>query len=130
LLDNKLSQSSHVRRTLKNELTKVEILQDNIVVPYEHLERTSSTLDATAVTESLQFRERGLLHISDSAFNFFLALEQERVNRINMEKISLHKTDLVDEALTEVLQHKDLQQMFFKLFDAADDDSVSNKFNW
>ena len=47
-----------------------------------------------------------------------------------MEKLRLHKTDLVDEALMEVLQHKDLQQMFFKLFDAADDDSVSNKFNW
>lgn len=100
------------------------------MVPYEHLERTSSTLDATVVTESLQFRERGLLHISDSAFNFFLALEQERVNQINMEKLRSHKTDLVDEALVEILQHKVLQQMFIKLFDAADDDSVSNKFNW
>ena len=100
------------------------------MVPYEHLERTSSTLDATVVTESLQFRERGLIHISDSAFNFFLALEQERVDRINLEKLRSHKTDLVDLALTEILQHEGLKQLFINLFDAADNDLVSNKLNW
>jgi hypothetical protein len=32
-----------------NELKKIELLQDNIVVPYEHLQRKSSSLDATIV---------------------------------------------------------------------------------
>lgn len=120
LLDNKLSQSAHVRQKLKDELKKVELLQNNIVIPYEQLQQTSSSLEATLITESLQFRERGLLHISDDSFKFFLALEQERVNKINMEKLRSHKTDFVDYALKEVWDNEVLQNIFINLFDCAD----------
>ena len=42
LLENKLSQTQHVRRNLKEELEKVELLQENVIVPYKTLQNTSS----------------------------------------------------------------------------------------
>ena len=120
VIENKLSQNSRVRNTLKDELKKVELLQDNIIVPYEHLQQTSSNLEATKITESLQYRERGLLHINDASFNFFLALEQERVGRINKDKLREYKSNFVDQALKEVWNHEVLQQMFVNLFNAPE----------
>ena len=83
-------------------MKKVELLQDNIVVPYEHLQRTSSSLEATLISESLQFRERRLFHVSDDAFNFFLALEQERVNQIKNSNVEVYKTVVGDHGLGKV----------------------------
>ena len=120
VIENKLSQNSRVRKTLKDELKKVELLQDNIIVPYEHLQQMSSNLEATKITESLQYRERGLLHITDASFNFFLALEQERVGRINKDRLREYKSNFVDQALKEVWNHEVLQQMFVNLFNAPE----------
>ena len=41
-------------------------------------------LDTLQVTEGRQYRERGLLHISDQAYIFFMELEKRRVNLLNV----------------------------------------------
>jgi hypothetical protein len=91
-----------VRRKLKEELEKIELLQENIIVPYETLQNTSSSLESTSITESLQYLERGLFHISDETYEFFLSLEQGRVEKINLEKLRSCQTDMVNNALKEV----------------------------
>jgi hypothetical protein len=108
-----------VRRKLKEELEKIELLQENIIVPYETLQNTSSSLESTSITESLQYRERGLLHISDETYEFFLSLEQARVEKINLEKLRSCQTDMVNNALKEVWEDKDLQEKFYQLFNVA-----------
>ena len=40
--------------------------------------------DTLQVTEGRQYRERGLLHISDQAYIFFMALEKKRVDLLNL----------------------------------------------
>ena len=104
LLENKLSQTQHVRQKLKEELEKVELLQENVIVPYETLQNISSSLESTNIIESLQYQERGLLHISDATDDFFLSLEQSTVNKINQEKLRSHQTDMVDNTMTEAFE--------------------------
>ena len=59
--------------------------------------------------EVRQYRERGLLHINDNSYEFFLALEQERVDRINMNMLAALKSNLVDAALNEMFNDVDLE---------------------
>ena len=120
LLENKLSQTLHVRRKLKEELEKVELLLENVIVPCETLENTSSNLESTYITESLQYRKRGLIHISDATYYFFLSLEQTRVDKINLEKLRSYQTDMVDNAMRESWENEDLQEKFVKLFKIAE----------
>ena len=94
---------------LKAKLEKIKFLEENVIVLYESLQNTSSSLESTAMTESLQYRERGLLHISDETYNFFLSLEQARVKKINLEKLSSCQNSMVNNAMKEVWEDEDLQ---------------------
>ena len=98
----------------------MELLQENVIVPYETLQNTSSSLESTNITESLQYRERGLLHISDATYDFFLSLEQSRVDKINLEKLRSHQTDMVDNAMKEAWEDEHLQEKFVRLFNDAE----------
>jgi hypothetical protein len=51
------------------------------------------------VTEERQFRNRGLSHIEDCAFEFIIRLEEIRVNNINEAKLAKHKELIVEKAL-------------------------------
>ena len=48
----------------------------------------AETLD---VTEARQYRERGLIHISDNAYRFFMAMESEGLKLINNNKLKEQK---------------------------------------
>ena len=68
------------------------------------------------------YRERGLLHINDDTYEFFLALEQEQVDRINMNMFAALKSNLVDAALNEMLNDVDLERKFVHIFQSTNDD--------
>ena len=79
------------RETLTTAVTKhitlCEIIEENLVVPYAKLEEHSIYQESLEVTESLQYRNRGLIHISDNAFVFFMGLERQRVSILNHTKL-------------------------------------------
>ena len=117
LITHKHSQSNDVHKKLNNELRKVDLLDSNIVIPYVVLEKTTSYAGTLNITESRQHRQRGLLHITDEAFQFFLALEQERVNLISFENLSSLKDQMIDQSIKSVLENKSIQDEFVSLFD-------------
>ena len=122
---HKHSQSSEIREKLNNKLRKIDLLDSNIVIPYVVLEKTShaGTLN---ITEARQHRQRGLLPITDEAFQFFLTLEQERVNLISFENLSSLKDQMIDQSIKSVLEKKSIQNEFVSLFDLKlDGDKVS-----
>ena len=64
--------------------------------------------------------EGGLLHISDATYDFFfLSFEQSRVDKIKMEKLRSHQTDMVDNAMIEAWEDEHLQEKFVRLFNDA-----------
>ena len=57
-----------------------ELLEENVIVPFPKLSEKTKIAETLDVTEARQYRERGLIHISDNAYFFFVAMESERVN--------------------------------------------------
>ena len=80
------STSPAVRAKLNVEMKKITLLENHAIVQREFLETSSSNTEPLSAIEVRQYRERGLLHISDKTYEFFLALEQKRVDRINLER--------------------------------------------
>jgi HPt (histidine-containing phosphotransfer) domain-containing protein len=117
VVGNKSSSSSIVRERAIRELNKIHFLENNAVVPHEILQESTEYSDTLLMIEARQYRERGLLHISDKAYEFFLALEQERVNQININRLLTLKNDLVDDALANVLGNTELKKLFETIFE-------------
>ena len=65
------SNSNAVCMKVSKEMKKVCLLENNIITPYCSLTKETSSPEKLNVTECRQFRERGLLHITDSACEFF-----------------------------------------------------------
>ena len=107
-----------MREKIVKELKKVNLIENNVVVNYEVLHEFSTCPETLNVVESRQYRERGLLHISDATYSFFLLLEQERVDRINVSKLATLQEDMVDESIREVKNCKRIYSHFESLFDA------------
>ena len=125
---NKNSEASMTRDKLKKEMEVMDLLNNNIAIPYTVIEKCSVYPETLNVTESRQYRERGLLHITGSTHEFFLLLEQEQVNHINLQMFSLLKVDMVDESIRDVLKNECLKNKFISLFEIkSDQEKVFNK---
>ena len=105
---------------VKKELTKAQLLEDNVVIPFSVLEPSTTQPETLHVTESRQFRERGLLHISDEAHSFFMALEQARVEKINKNRLDCLRAKVVQDSIDEVCADRGLENQFLQCFDSTE----------
>ncbi|CAB3986730.1 ATP-dependent DNA helicase PIF1 [Paramuricea clavata] len=116
VVDNKLSESITVRIKINERMKRIELLENNVVITHEAVRHSSANQETLNLTESRQYRGRGLIHIKDDAFRFFLALEQERINKINVQRLSCLQHDLVDDSIAEALKNTTLKTAFTALF--------------
>ena len=117
VMSNKNSEAQTTREKVRSEIQMLDLLENNVIVPYQVIEKTTAYPQSVRVTESRQYRERGLLHISDNAYEFFLLLEQKRVDLINLHMLSLLKADMVNESIKGVRKNETLKSKFLSLFD-------------
>ena len=73
----------------------------------------AETLD---VTEARQYRERGLIHISDNVYCFFMAMESERLKLINNHKLKEPKENLIKVAKSTLKNNQELQAKWLACF--------------
>ncbi|RMX52194.1 hypothetical protein pdam_00024086 [Pocillopora damicornis] len=90
-----------IRMTLEAE-RRCDLIEEVLLVPYEELKEKSKHLETLAVTEARQFRERGLVHISDECYMFFMRMEQLRVDLMNSKKLQQFKEHLITNAYEEM----------------------------
>ena len=128
-MENKNSETGKTRNKLKKEMEMLDLLNNNIVITNTVIEKSSAYPQTLSLTESRQYRERGLLHITDSAHEFFLRLEQERVDHINLQKFTLLKVDMVDESILDVLKNESLKNKFIDLFEIESEDEKVSKMS-
>ena len=62
-----------------------ELLEENVIQPFVELEEKSKFPETLEVTEGRQYCQRGLLHISDPAYLFFLELEKKWVKLLSRQ---------------------------------------------
>jgi len=99
-------------RTLKKvqeSVANCDLIEECILVPYEELVNTTSHPGTLELTEARQYRERGLVHISDQCFMAFMHMEQLRVDLMNSTKLQQLKQDLVTNAYEEMAKDEELQ---------------------
>ena len=86
-----------------------ELLEENVIVPFPKLSESTKVAETLDVTEARQYRERGLIHISDNAYFFFMAMESERVKLINHHKLKEQKEDLIEVAKCTLKNNQELK---------------------
>ena len=108
--------SREVLYKVVKETKKITLLEDNVIVSSRFMQETSEVPETLQVTESRQYRECGLLNISDSAYKFFLLLEQHRNDHINFNRLAQLGSDLIDDLVASLTRNEVVQNMFLNLF--------------
>ena len=116
VVENKSSTSREVVDKVVKEIKKITLLEDNVIVSSPFIQGNSDVPETLRVTESKQYRERGLINILDSAYNFFMLLEQQRNYHINFNRLAQLGSDLIDNSVASVTKNEVLQNTFLSLF--------------
>ncbi|KAK3700475.1 hypothetical protein QZH41_004729 [Actinostola sp. cb2023] len=115
--DNMQTKVDETMSKVEKSTSKVELIQDELCVQYMSI-ATSSKYQATLdVTESRQYRERGLIHISDEAFEFFMLLEQNRVEMLNKKRLRNLGSEMIEKTLEEMKGSDELNSKWKDCFD-------------
>ena len=126
---NKQSETKAVGEKVVKEMKKMHLLENNVIMLFATLSNFTANPETLNVTKCHQFREGGLLHINDGAYEFFLSLEQEKVNNINLVKLTSHQSNMVDMSIKAVSSNKTLINHFGGLFHLdEDEDKVCIRF--
>ena len=103
--ETKSSTSREVLDKVVKEMRKITLLENNVIVSSQFMQENSEVPETLWVTESRQYRERGLLNIFDSAYDFFMLLEQQRNELINFNRLVQLGSQLVDKSVATVTEN-------------------------
>jgi len=93
-----------------------ELFEEYVIENKSPVEEISRYPETLSVTEEKQFRCRGLLNISDTAYEFFLETEGQRVKEMNEGKLRLHKEDTIDNSLKSLQSCAELKAKWMLCF--------------
>ncbi|XP_048589790.1 uncharacterized protein LOC116617241 [Nematostella vectensis] len=103
---------------------KKSLLENYAHASFDELQEKSAYPETLTITEFRQYRNRGLSHISDATYLFFLDLEQERVQLLNIKQLHDKGERLVKECIDELLSNTDLRRKWYSLFPLQSDDKI------
>lgn len=115
---NMFSQSTETRQRVLMAHAKCELLEEHVIVQYSWLKDNSNCPATLEVTEVRQYRNRGLINISDEAFACFKRIEEIRVEQINVSRImsSENKGDIADLAIQTIQADETLLTAWKEIF--------------
>ena len=93
-----------------------------IIQSFDRLQETSKCKETLEVTEARQYRQRGLLHISDEAYLFFMKLEQRRVDLLNVNVMRKERENMVQAAICRLTRDEELKESWMRCFPSEDID--------
>ena len=78
------------------------LLEEHIIVQYSWLQENTMFPGTLEVTEDRQYREHGLIHISDACFECLKRIEEQRQQLMNETRLqqSDRKDQFVDDAIS------------------------------
>ena len=97
-----------------------DLLDENVIIPFAKLQEESKFPETLEVIEARQYRERGLLHVSDEAYLFFMCLEKKRVKLLNTHRFNKEKEDMVQNALNALSKDEDVLVSWKSCFGTID----------
>lgn len=85
-----------------------ELIEEFLVGSVAVLEEDSQHKDTLQVTKARQYRERGLIHIKDAVFKFFMYLEKQRVYLLNDHMLRREGAYMVKETHRKLIQDDEI----------------------
>lgn len=92
------------------------LLEEYIIASFCKLEEISEHPGTLTLTKDRQYRGRGLTHIEDNAYKFFVELEVLRVKNLNDSKLRASKGSLIDDSLRDIEESKPLKRKWLSCF--------------
>ena len=122
---NMFSTNTVTRQSVVAAHTKCELLNEFAIVPHSWLAENTRFPGTLDVTEDRQYRQRGLLHVTDDVFQFAMCLESVRIRTLNIQRLeeSGTKSEIVDESMAVLLADDELKSLWGKIFDGAESDT-------
>ena len=77
-------------------------------------------LDTLQVTKGKQSCERGLLHISDQAYSFFMEREKRRVKLLNSHTLKRAQEEMVEKTMVAFKGNQELKTSWMQCFENED----------
>ena len=108
------------------------MLEENVIVPFSVILNETSLPETLELTEGRQYRNRGLVHISDKAFQFIYELEQFRVDNLNVLKLgdTIRKEELVETVLQSAFLAENLNSSWSLCFEEDNEEVSESKFEF
>ena len=113
--NNMYSADGNVRHKAREAYGKSDLLAQ-LTWSSSTAQQLSNYQSSLNVTLSRKYEKGTLVHINDKIFEWFLELEQERVNLLNSESLASHQEDLVEWTLSCILGNKNLEGKWNVLF--------------
>jgi hypothetical protein len=95
---NMNSEGKVVLEKVQKEISKLKVLENLIVVPYDILCKDTKYPETLNVTEERQYRTHGLIHVSDDFYEFCILLEKERLSYLTTGMFQRYGDDVVEVA--------------------------------
>ena len=117
---NMYSENAQTMASVRQHHSISELIEESLVGSVTILENESKYKDTLQVTEARQYRERGLIHIEDAVYKFFMALENERVKLLNDQTLRREGADMVEVALQTITDNRELKVKWRECFNVED----------
>lgn len=122
------SSNNKTLKSVKTALYLTSLIEENLIASnFENLQVTTANPETLTVTEERQYRCRGLAHIVDPVYEFFVDLEQARFEQLNNEKLTSSKERLVEDAIIAVSSKANLQTKWRSCFQGNVDQVHGNR---
>ena len=122
LRKNVYTTSSSTLVKVETKQRACEVLEENVIQSFDRLQETSKFKETLEVTEARQYRQRGLLHISDEAYLFFMQLEQRRVDLLNVNVMRKERENMVEAAICRLSSDEELKESWMRCFQSEEVD--------
>ena len=99
-----------------------EVLEENVFQSFDELQEMSKFKEILEVMEARQRRQRGLLHILDEVYLFFMELEQRRVDLLNVYVLRKQRENMVEAATCSLTRDKELKECWMQCFPSEEVD--------
>ncbi|XP_070556108.1 uncharacterized protein [Ptychodera flava] len=120
LSQNCSSLEHSVRLTLRKCFQKKKLIE-GIIWSAQYVHEHSEYKDTLSVVDYRQYKQGGLVHISDRAQDFFVALEQQRVSLMTTANFNSHKSNLMSWVCSSLLKNISLQEQFSLIVDQTEE---------
>lgn len=99
-----------------------EVLEENVFQSFDELQEMSKFKEILEVMEARQRWQRGLLHILDEVYLFFMELEQRRVDLLNVYVLRKQHENMVEAATCSLTRDKELKECWMQCFPSEEVD--------